>query len=194
MTPHALSEDLAPERLRPLRRAEYEQLVAAGAFTDERVELLGGVIVEVSPQEPRHAAVIQRLDRAFQLAVGDRAQVRTQLPLAISNDSLPEPDLALVIPGRFDDAHPSTASLVVEVANRSVRKDRRIKAELYAAAGIAEYWLVNLQDDVIEVFSEPSGATYARIEPARPGAILRPKAFPDITISVAAVLGLAGTV
>jgi Uma2 family endonuclease len=161
--------DLAPERVRPLRRVEYERLVAEGLFGDERIELLGGVIVEMSPQDPRHAAVIQRLDAALGPLAHGRAALRVQLPFAASPDSLPEPDVALVPPGDYDDAHPDRALLIIEVANASLRKDRLLKAELYARAGVPEYWIVNLVDRRVEVHTGPGDGAYAQITFASPG-------------------------
>ncbi len=184
-----LREALSAEPTRPLRRVEYEQLVAYGVFEDERVELLEGVIVEMSPQDPRHSAVLQRLSRAFaQLSAA--CDVRTQMPLAISERSLPEPDLAVVPAGEYESAHPTTALLVAEVASSSVQKDRRIKGELYARAGIPEYWLINLQNDVVEVHTQPSASGYTSIAPARSGDSLNPHAFSDLVISVSALLRL----
>src|SRR5689334_17135087 len=83
---------LAPERPRPLRRTEYEHLVEAGAFVDERIELLEGVLVQMSPQGAEHADVVSRLNMLFVRLVGDRAVVRVQSPFAASDDSEPEPD------------------------------------------------------------------------------------------------------
>ena len=181
---------LSAEPTRPLRRAEYEHLVAGGAFEDERVELLEGVIVAMSPQDPQHAGVIQFLGRAFERGVGDRAAIRTQMPLAISDKSLPEPDLAVVAPGGYRSSHPTTAMLVVEVAGNSVRKDRQIKGELYARAAIPEYWIINLQSHIVEVHTDPTAGSYGRITPVRVGETLRPQAFPDLEISVGDLLGV----
>jgi Uma2 family endonuclease len=180
--------DIAPERVRPLRRVEYEAMVAQGLFADERIELLEGVIVEMSPQNPRHAAVVERLNNLLARAVGRRASVRPQLPLAVSEESLSEPDIALVAVADYDRAHPTTAWLVVEVADASLRKDRRVKAEVYARAGILEYWIVNLVDDRIEVHNDAGGGAYTQVSTVRAGGSIRLRAFPDVEIAVADVL------
>ena len=162
-------DDLAPERVRPLRRVEYERLVAEGAFDDERVELLGGVIVEMSPRDPRHDFAIERLTlRLIELARG-RASVRPQLSFVASDDSVPEPDLALVPVADYGAAHPTSALLVIEVSNASLRKDRSIKAEIYARAGVPEYWVVDLAGRCVEVRTEPRDGVYAQLATARPG-------------------------
>jgi Uma2 family endonuclease len=180
--------DIAPERVRPLKRVEFEKMVAEGLFDDERVELLDGWIVEMSPQSPHHAAVLQRLDRALQRALGDRAVVRVQMPFSAGTASLPEPDAALVPLGDYDDTHPTQAFLVVEVADSSLRKDQRVKAEMYAQAGVDEYWVVNLADQVIEVSTDRRETGYARTDIVRPGEVLRLRAFADVAIPVSDLL------
>jgi Uma2 family endonuclease len=181
--------DLAPERVRPLRRVEYERLVAEGLFGDERIELLGGVIVEMSPQDPRHAFAIERLTAVLGPLVVGRARLRVQLPFAASSDSLPEPDVALVPVGDYSDAHPDRALLVIEVANTSLRKDRLLKGEIYARAGVPEYWIVNLVDRRIEVYTGPSEGAYAKVSSASPGDALSIAALGNVTLPVSDVLG-----
>jgi Uma2 family endonuclease len=176
--------DIAPDRVRPLRRLEYEKMVAEGLFAGERVELLDGVIVEMSPQDPRHAGAVQRLTRVLGRALAGRADVRVQLPLAVSEDSLPEPDTALVALRDFDQAHPTKAFLVVEVAEASLRKDRTVKAALYARAGVPEYWVVNLVERAVEVHTDASAGVYARVTSAKPGESIRLRTFPEVEVEV----------
>jgi len=165
----------------------YFALVDAGVLhPDDRVELLEGVIVAMPPQNPRHAAATTQADDALRDAVGKRAVVRVQLPLVLGVHSAPEPDVA-VVPGRASDyaeAHPTAALLVVEVAESSLLQDRLSKAAIYAAAGIPEYWLVNLRDDCIEVFRAPEAATgrYASRSVAHRGTRLQLVAFPDASV------------
>ncbi|MBX5480556.1 MAG: Uma2 family endonuclease [Myxococcaceae bacterium] len=123
--------DLEPAQLRPLEREEYEALVCRGFFTDERIELLGGLLVAREPQSAWHADVIDRLSAHFVEKLGRRARVRIEKPLAVVADSEPEPDLALVPPRDYRTAHPSAAWLVVEVAETSMTPDERIKAAVY---------------------------------------------------------------
>jgi Uma2 family endonuclease len=184
-----IQEEIRPERVRPLRRAEYDKLVELGAFNeDERIELLYGTLVAMSPQEPPHAGVLTELPTRFIRALGDRAVVRVQLPLALTEDSEPEPDLAIVPPGNYRKAHPSQALLIVEVADSSLRKDRIVKAQLYAEAGIPEYWLINLAEDLVLVHWGPEPKGYREIVEHRDGE-LRPIAFPDLALSVGDILG-----
>jgi Uma2 family endonuclease len=175
---------IAPEEIRPLQRVEYDRLVALGWFQDERIELLHGALVAMSPQGSRHALVLSRLVRQLVIALGARAEVRPQCPLAISDDSEPEPDIAVVAPGAYQDAHPTTALLVVEIADASLQKDRGIKARLYAACGIPEYWIVNLVDRVVEVHTQPRAEGYQRVVRCERGARVPLTAYPDVAIEL----------
>jgi Uma2 family endonuclease len=140
---------------------QYFGLVEAGVLTeDDRVELLEGVIVSMTPSGPAHATAVAKVTRALLSVVGDRVSVRPQLTFVAGAYSAPEPDLA-VVPGRdsdYEDAHPRTALLAVEVALSSLAQDRLTKARIYARAGVAEYWIVNLRERVVEVMSEPDPA------------------------------------
>jgi Uma2 family endonuclease len=159
-------------------------MIAAGLFRDERIELIRGVIVEMTPQNAPHAGLIELLTHLLLPRLAGRANVRVQLPFVAGADSLPEPDLALVPPGRHTGGHPDRAFLVIEVADASLRFDRRDKAELYADAGVPEYWVVNIAQRLIERHSDPVAGAYTRVTPFRPGEAIAPLAFPDVTISV----------
>jgi len=172
------------ERQRPLRREEYERLVEAEAFANERVELIHGIIVRMSPQKAAHATVVQILTRLLVPRLADRADVRVRLPFAASDDSMPEPDLALVAPTGYGDPHPDRAFLIIEVAETSLEEDRTDKAEVYAAAGVLDYWIVNIPDQVIEVHREPSRGAYTRVTPYRIGDLVSPTAFPEVVVTV----------
>ena len=181
---------IAPERPRPLRRAEYDLLVEHGRLAGEHVELLEGVIVEMSPQGHVHANVVERLTRLLILALHGRAVVRTQSAFAAGDSSEPEPDIAVIAPGRaLSDPHPSEAFLIVEVADSSLVKDRGIKSSLYARAGVPEYWIVDLRGMAVEVRTTLDGEDYASCRVARLGDVLRPTTFPDVEIRVSDVLG-----
>jgi Uma2 family endonuclease len=179
--------DLGSERVRPLRRVEFERLVDLGVFESERVELLAGAIVEMSPQSTRHAAAVMKLTKLLVRAAGDRAEVRVQLSFAASDESLPEPDVAVVPPGSYRNAHPDRAFLLVEVSAESLRKDRTLKAELYARSGVPEYWIVNVADACVERFTAPSNGIYAGFAIVRPGETLRLERFGDAEIPVASI-------
>jgi Uma2 family endonuclease len=165
----------------------YFALAADGAIApDDRVELLSGVIVAMSPQSARHAAAVTRARDALLAALAGRAVVREEKPLIVGTASVPEPDLA-VVPAETaldEAAHPTMALLVVEVAESSLAQDRLTKAAIYALAGIPEYWIVNLRDDRVEVLRRPGDATWAERLVAPRGTTLTPVAFPDTTVQV----------
>ncbi len=142
--------------------AQYTDLVRQGVLRpDDRVELLEGVIVVMSPKNPWHDTAVHCIFDAVRQAVGKRAAVRCQATLVLEPSSAPEPDVA-VVPGAITDyvaAHPTTALLVVECADSSLPQDRLSKSRMYAAAGIPEYWIVSRRDDAVEVFRDPDPAT-----------------------------------
>jgi len=133
---------------------------------DDRVELLAGLIVAMSPHSPGHDATIDRINRALQRALGPEVLIRIQSSFPVSDSSVPEPDIS-VVPGAPEDyfeAHPTRAHLIVEVAHSSVPQDRLTKAPIYARAGVPTYWLVNLRDRCVEVFRDPEDGKYRSVE------------------------------
>jgi Uma2 family endonuclease len=174
------------ERVRPLRRVEYEQLVEAGHLANEKVELIHGLIVRMSPQGAHHAAAVQKLTQLLVVALGvpGRAAIRVQLPLALGEDSEPEPDVAAVVSGSYKDGHPTSALLVIEVAESSLAEDRREKGVLYAEHGIPEYWIVDTARERVEVHSEIIEAAYSRVTPYRRGEVVASSVFTDLKVRV----------
>jgi Uma2 family endonuclease len=180
---------IAAEDVRPLRRGEYDRLVELGYFDGERIELLYGALVAKEPQYAPHASTIRRLDRLFQGLVGDRAEVCAQTPLAVSAESEPEPDIAIAPPGDYRKRHPRTALLVIEVSYSALYKDRAVKAPLYAAADIPEYWIVNLPESVVEVHRRPWGNRYRTVTRHSRGETLRPVWLRGVSVRVDDILG-----
>jgi Uma2 family endonuclease len=172
---------------------EYFALIDQGTLrSDDRVELLEGVIVAMAPENPRHAVATEKTAEALRSAVGGRAAIRVQHALHLGAHSVPEPDVA-VVPGKHDDyvhAHPRTAVLVVEVADTSLIQDRLSKAAIYAAAGIPEYWIINLRDDRVEMFRAPDrgAARYAETRLLARGERVELAQLPGATIAVDALL------
>jgi Uma2 family endonuclease len=181
------SELLVPERWRPLRRREYDRLVEMGVFDHERIELLHGMLVTMSPQGLAHHEVISRLHRMLLMALGSRADVRSQGPFAADDDSEPEPDVMVLPLGDYARRRPDRAFLLIEVANTSVADDRD-KAALYASSDVQEYWLVNLPEQTVEVYREAERGTYLQVTRHARGERLHLVAFPDVTIAIADVL------
>jgi Uma2 family endonuclease len=173
------------DRIRPLRRVEYDQLVVSGSLANEKVELIRGLIVRMSPRGPRHAAAIQKLSRLLMDAIGrESAAVRVQLPLALGEESEPEPDLAVVPPGSYKDGHPTKAFLVIEIADSSLTADRRGKGALYAEHGLSEYWIVDTAHERVEVHSESIDGAYTRVTPYRRGDLIVSSVLPELKVRV----------
>jgi Uma2 family endonuclease len=169
--------------------AEYHRMAEAGILTeDDRVELIAGEIVEMSPIGSRHATVVKRGNRLFSRAVGDRALVSVQDPVDLDPYDEPQPDLALLRPRPDDYAagHPRPADilLVVEVADTSLAADRRLKLPLYARAGVVEAWLVDLEGDALEVHREPRSTGYALIRRYQRGERAAPQALPEVVVAI----------
>lgn len=138
--------------------AQYHRLLTDGVLSeDDHVELLEGVVVAMAPHGVGHAAGVRRADHALRIAVGDRAVVQCQLTLTLGDHCAPEPDVA-VLRGTlrdYDDRYPTSALLVVEVADSSLKQDRITKGSIYAEHGVPEYWIVNLLAEEVEVHREP---------------------------------------
>lgn len=165
-------------------RSQYQRLAEAGGFRDAKVELLYGAIVHMSPQGPEHSYSIRQLLMILAPALKGRAMVQVQQPLAVSDESEPEPDLSVVAPGDYLDELPRTALLVVEAANESLHDDRVIKGRLYAEIGIPEYWLIDLRRRRLERYLEPRDGAYTRMTTHERGESLAPAAFPDVAVSL----------
>ena len=149
---------LSPIQTRRWTRQEYERMGESGLISpDERVALLDGDIIPMTPQHSIHSVAIGLAGAALQRIFGINHWVRIQLPLIIDPASEPEPDLAVVFsaPREYVDEHPRTALLVIEISDISLDKDRNRKLPLYAQAGIPKYWIVNLVDQCLEVYRDP---------------------------------------
>jgi len=158
-------DDMETVQVRRWTRDEYEKMLEAGVFSpDERVELIDGEILKMTPQKSALATAISLTGDALRTAFDAGYHVRTQLPLAVDPYSEPEPDVAVVLgrPRDYRLAHPATALLIVEVADATLRHDRKRKGSLYARAGVPEYWIVNLLDRRLELYRDPVLATEAR--------------------------------
>jgi Uma2 family endonuclease len=181
-----------------MTRARYDRLIEAGIFgPEDRVELLDGLLVAREPQGGRHATVVGLVRAALERAFGRAYHIREEKPIALDERSEPEPDI-VVVPGALRDylsAHPSQPVLVVEVADSSLAFDRLRKGGLYARAGIADYWIVNLIDEVLEVYRDPvagpsklGGWKYDSVRLLRRNSIVTPLGAPRARIRIEALL------
>ncbi|HEY7067278.1 MAG TPA: Uma2 family endonuclease [Chloroflexota bacterium] len=173
---------------------EYFRMAETGILAaDARVELVDGEIVDMAPLGRRHMACVDRLTHDFVTALGERAIVRIQGALRLSDHSEPEPDVVVLRP-RADyyageDAGPADTLLVIEVADSSERYDRQVKVPLYARSGIPEVWLVNLIAGTVTIYREPGPTGYAKVVVASGDDVLSPVAFPDFCLTAAHILG-----
>jgi Uma2 family endonuclease len=186
----------------PLRRwitrTEFEALMEAGVFPrEERLELLAGELTRREPVNTAHAVAVVLVSEALQQVLPKNLHLRTQLPLALSDYDEPFPDLAVVSgsPRDYLSQHPTSALLVVEVSEASLKTDREVKGSLYASAGIPEYWILNLRERVLEVYREPAadaravyGAAYRQQRIYTTGEPVSPLCAPDATLAVEQLL------
>lgn len=178
-------------------RVEYGRLVDAEVLDpEERIELLGGELILKEPQHRSHATAILLVVRALERVFGEGCTVQCQLPIALGDDSEPEPDVSVVrgAPRDYPD-HPSHALLVVEVAFSRLGFDRERKGSLYARAGVADYWILNLPDRCLEVYrapvsdaQAPFGWRYGEVTTIGADGSASPLAAPEATVSVGDLL------
>ena len=174
--------------------AEYHRMAEAGILSeDDRVELIEGELVEMTPIGIRHAACVRRLNRLLSGRVGERAIVDVQNPVRLGEHTEPQPDVVLLRPrpDLFADFLPGPADilLVIEVAEASADADRGVKVPLYARAGIPEVWLVDLAGERIEVYRRPTPQGYQEVQHLRRGARLASQAITDLELGVDEILG-----
>jgi Uma2 family endonuclease len=159
---------------------------------DARVELLDGEIIDMSPIGPFHGGVVGRLTRLFTLQAKNRWLVWPQNPLRLADDSEPEPDVMLLklSPDDYTNHHPRPEDvfLLVEVADASLTTDVEKKLPTYGRAGVSEVWIVNLNDETVEIYREPELNGYVSKTVLRAGEQARPTAFPDVVVDVAELL------
>ncbi len=181
---------LAVPQMLPITTLQFATLVDQGAFDDltGQIELINGRIVRMNPQGPSHSDPIDELAQwSFQQA-GDKFRIRIEKPIQIDNlRSTPEPDLAWVTRRRYADRHPTPEdiSLLIEVSFSSQAFDRGEKLQLYALAGIVEYWLVSVPDQTIEVFTSPHGSSYQKSQMLRVGDEVSPGCLPTAILPIA---------
>ncbi len=168
---------------------QYERMGKVGILgEDDRVELIGGEIVEMAAIGERHAGAVNRGNRVLGRRLGDRAIVAVQNPLRLPRDDEPQPDLVVLRP-RDDDyasAHPTGADvlLVVEIADSTFRYDRHVKAPIYARHGIPDYWILHLPRAALVVLRDPTPTGYKTVRILRRGESIAPLAFPDVDFAV----------
>ncbi|WP_420456319.1 Uma2 family endonuclease [Rubrivirga sp.] len=174
-------------------RERYDQAVEAGVFgPDDKVELIEGQIVPKMPQNTPHSVATSLTAAALRTAFGTDFYAQEEKPIALSDRSEPEPDVAVVRggPRAYLDDHPGPDAilLIVEVADTSLVKDQVRMARLYAQAGVAEYWIINLHERVLEVHRDPVGGTYGTKTTLGAEGVVSPVHAPDASVAVADLL------
>lgn len=187
---------LAVSDLRLITIAEYHRMAEVGILAgDEQVELIAGQIIHKMPKGPAHSALCKRIEKLLEHQLGDQILVRLQDPINLDTYSEPEPDIAVVHPQAnfYADHHPTSAEvyLIIEVADTTLSRDLGTKAELYAAADIADYWVLNVISQQLHIFREPNQEGYQRQLILQVQQTVSPLAFPGCTITVQDCIGLA---
>ena len=161
-----------------------------GFFRGERIELVHGTVVRMSPIGPPHASIVRKLTELLLPRLLGRATVSVQQPFIAADDSEPEPDIAVLPPGDYGARHPDRALLIIEVAESSLEYDRETKGPLYAASGVSEYWIVDVAGGALEVRSHPERGAYSRSRRiTSPDERLVVAAFPDVEVRVGEIFG-----
>jgi Uma2 family endonuclease len=176
---------------------DYYRMAEVGIIKDtDRVELIEGEIIEMSPIGDRHMLAVNRATMIFARGVGDRAVVSVQNPASMDKYNEPQPDVVLIRPredfyGKGKPA-PKDVLLMIEVADTTLYKDRKVKLPVYARNGIREVWIVDIPGDVIHIFRRPENGSYTFTEARSRGQMIAPDAFADFQIPVENLLGASG--
>ncbi|MBD2595057.1 Uma2 family endonuclease [Nostoc spongiaeforme FACHB-130] len=173
---------------------QYHKMIESGILTEnERVELIRGEIIEISPIGTKHAACVNRLINLLVQLLGKRVIVAAQNPVELSDNSQPQPDVALLKPRDdfYAAAHPQPQDifLLIEVADSTIIYDREEKIPLYAEANIIAVWLIDINEQVVEVYQQPTATGYQHIQKFAGGESLSIPGFPDVTITVNEIFG-----
>ena len=169
--------------------AEYDRMIEHGIYTEnDRIELLNGEIIEIMPKGPKHVYFNEKIADFLKEKLGRNADVRSQNPITLDNFSEPEPDIVLAKPPRenYLESHPTPADilLVMEISDTTLIYDRESKARAYSRNGIKQYLLLNLQNETLEDFREPSEDGYQFKRTLRKGDHFNLVAFPEVEIKI----------
>lgn len=180
-----------PRRLR-FSVDDYYKMIEMGMIDDyERSEIIDGQMVPKMTIGDRHAAAVNRLNRLLAARLPESILLSIQNPLRISDFDEPEPDVVLADLTKYDGnrhPRPEETILVVEVSDVSLKNDRDVKLPLYADAGIAEVWIVNLRDNVIEIHQDPSLGIYQQVKIFKSGGQATSNVLPELSLEVDAII------
>ena len=174
--------------------SDFQTMIAAGILEEgSPYELLDGEIIKMAAIGRKHAAKVDRISTFLNRKIIDATIIRVQNPIELGAFSQPEPDLAILHwkDDFYESGHPEAPDihLLIEVSDTTLEKDRTVKLPLYAAAGIVDVWVVNLQDNQVEVYRNPTAETYSSVQTFIAGQILTIETLPNISIAVDDILG-----
>lgn len=180
--------------VRRLSVQDYHRMVEVGILEpDERVELIAGQLYQMAAKGTAHSAALTRIARVLSHSLGNRALLRFQDPVRLSDDSEPEPDLAVVTsdPRDYEDHHPTPDEIyfLIEISDRTLKRDRTLKAKIYAQSGITDYWIWDIPNNQLWVLREPSPSGYQQEMQLSSTDVISPLSFPDCVLSIASFLG-----
>ncbi len=171
---------------------QYYQMAATGILApDERVELIEGEVIEMAPIGPRHAMCVDRIDEVMREKLGRTVHIRAQNPIRLSNITEPQPDITVAKRADYSTHHPvgEDVLLAIEVSDSTLEKDRTLKQKAYANANIPEFWIVNLPEDVVEVYRSPAGDGYQEVKLVSREDQVSPQLLPNLTLTGEEILG-----
>jgi Uma2 family endonuclease len=179
-------------QIRPLTVDDYHRMIETGIISEgEHIELILGQVFNMVAKGTRHTLCTRQLFKQLLNLIGDQADVQSQDPITLPNNSEPEPDIVIarLRDDNYATSHPTPVDilLVIEVADSSIDFDRNTKLPIYAAAGINEYWIVNLIDSRLEIYSQPEGAIYTNTQIVLPPRLVNIPQFPEITLDLTTI-------
>jgi Uma2 family endonuclease len=179
-------------QIRPLTVNDYHRMIETGIIPEgEHIELISGQVFNMVAKGTRHTLCTRQLFKQLLNLIGDRTDVQSQDPITLPNNSEPEPDIvvARLRDDNYANSHPAPADilLLIEVADSSIDFDRNTKAPIYAAAGISEYWIVNLIDSRLEIYSQPEGDIYTNTQIILPPRLVNIPQFPEIKLDLTTI-------
>jgi Uma2 family endonuclease len=179
-------------QIRPLTVDDYHRMIETGIISEgEHIELILGQVFNMVAKGTRHTLCTRQLFKQLLNLIGDQADVQSQDPITLPNNSEPEPDvvIARLRDDNYATSHPTPVDilLVIEVADSSIDFDRNTKLPIYAAAGINEYWIVNLIDSRLEIYSQPEGTIYTNTQIVLPPRLVNIPQFPEIKLDLTTI-------
>ena len=189
-----LDRNLQPSDRKRFTVSDFQTMIDSGILEEgSPYELLDGEIIKMAAIGRKHAAKVDRISTFLNRTVIDAIIVRVQNPIELGAFSQPEPDVAILRwkDDFYESGHPEAPDihLLIEVSDATLEKDRTVKLPLYATAGIVEVWIVNLQDNHVEVYRNPVAATYSSVQTFVIGQILTIEALPNVSIAIDQILG-----